>query len=408
MLKQPAQRAAKAQRARARWALRGAVTASLILSSVATGCELFEGALGLRSTDKNATDRIVWTVSGRTNNGIPWYDDSTAYFLGMYHDVTAVRKRDGSVVWETSLPVERDHTVGYNGFVAQGRVLIGDQDLFALDPTDGHVLWRFATTDGVDIGRHILGGENGLAYTCSSNAYIFAVDIVTGQERWRTRLLDGGTMVGTYLGGTLDGTLYVSFSDLGQSLRDQPLGGVAALDALTGSVKWLRMLPHDVEPDGPTATIDPVAIGSVVVAGARDGPLYAFDRLTGDLRWKAPALPALAPGSPVQRDVRHLAACAGMVFSGSDTGILVALDAETGDELWRLPQRLGSHAGVACDARFVYAFYAYGQLEAFDAQAGRLRWGINEPRTYNFFHGGITDAQLLFAGGTRGVYALWK
>jgi glucose dehydrogenase len=166
------------------------------------------------------------------------------------------------------------------------------------------------------------------------------------------------------------------------------------------------MLPHHVDPTGPTATIDPVVAGSVVVAGARDGPIYAFDRITGALRWKAPPLPVVGGTTPALiRDVRPLATCDNRIFAGSTSRIVVALDPEDGREIWRTEASpWGGAAWVWCGDSTVFVFRPGGQLEAYDAATGRRRWGITEG--YHFSFGGATDGNRLYVGGLYGLYAL--
>jgi outer membrane protein assembly factor BamB len=260
----------------------------------------------------------------------------------------------------------------------------------------------------IDIGRDISEYWNGLVFTGSSNGYVLGVDVASGELRWATRLATN-PKVGTYVGPISDGTLFVTLTDFLNFGQDQPLGGVAALDALTGDVKWLQMLPHDVNPDGPTATIDPVVAGDVVAAGSRDGPLYAYDRATGVLRWKAPSVPVGAADPMDVTDVRPLAACDGLIFAGSTSGILVALDPATGRERWRTrPAFWGTDGWVYCDERTVYAFYPYGQLEAFNSVDGSRRWEITDAPNHHFSVGGVADALFFYSGGLNGLYAIRK
>lgn len=66
------------------------------------------------------------------------------YFLGRDHQLTAVYKDSGRVRWSIALSVQRVQTVGFGGRLVDGKLIVGDQDIFAVDSRDGTILWRFA------------------------------------------------------------------------------------------------------------------------------------------------------------------------------------------------------------------------------------------------------------------------
>lgn len=370
------------------------------------GCQVFEALFGGQDKQPSATTRILWSVGSQTNAGLPWFTDSLVFFLGRTHEVSALSKGSGTLRWTVKLTVNRQFTVGFGGFAVGNLVVVGDQDLFALKMQDGAVVWRFAPTDGVDVGRDIPVRWNDLALTGSSNGRVYGVDLATGTQRWVTRLGDS-TRVGTWVSEVAGGTLFVGFTDFEIMPNHEPQGGVAALDAATGAVRWITMHPHHADPTGPTGTTDPVAAGSVVVAESRDGPLYAYDRLTGAQRWKAAPMPVLGnPPPALIRDIRPLATCDNRVYAGSQSKFVVALDPETGNELWRTdPSSWGSAAWVWCGDHTVLVFRSGGQLEAYDDATGRHRWAITDD-AYHFNIGGAIDGTRLYSGGLRGVYAL--
>ena len=369
------------------------------------GCEWFDTLFGPgRDLPSETDNRFVWRRIGYDNRSTPWADDTSVYFLGRAHQLTAVDKDSGRVRWSIVLPVQRVQTVGFGGVVTNGKLIVGDQDIFAIDSRDGTILWRFAPVDGVDIGRVIPVLWNGLIFGGSSNGWLFAVDVETGQQQWRTRLGTGTFL--TWASVVVDGTLYVGSTDFDIAPNNEPQGSVAALDALTGAVSWQREIPHHVDPSGPTATITPVVAGDVLVAGARDGPVYAFDRASGSIRWKMQPFPIPQASIPAHiRDVHALATCGDVVFVGSTSTLVAALDARSGQEFWRTAGSLASADGVSCDGRSVFVMRPLGGLQVIDAATGQERWEIGYPDN-DFWTGVLTEGDRVYGGGMEGLYAL--
>ena len=355
--------------------------------------------------------RVIWHVAEHSSQGQPFFDDSTAYFQGARHEVTAVWKHSGVVRWSVALPVDGSNTVGDGGIAAGDKLIVGDRDVFALSARDGSILWRFGPSGIVNVGRLIPVVWNDLVLVGSSSGYAFGVDLHTGTMRWSSRLsIDEGVQVWTPNSPVIDGTLYVTIVNFDSAPNNEPQGSVAALDALTGHVKWQRSIPHHVDPMSPTASLAPVVVGGVVVTDARDGPLYAFDRADGALRWKAPPLPnALIPVPDASiRDTRWLATCSGRVYAGSTSStIVVAINPESGEELWRTSPQPSSARPVWCDSRSVFVLRPLGGLEALDAATGRTRWSLTRAPYNNFFFGAAADGDRLYSGSTNsGLFAL--
>jgi outer membrane protein assembly factor BamB len=128
-------------------------------------------------------------------------------------------------------------------------------------------------------------------------SYVVAVDAATGQPRWRRFLGDGQvelTMFGNQaveplhmMPAEADGTVYVCTA----------LGLVAALDAQTGEVRWVRRYPtlpleaarsyYAVHREIPWRSAPPLIAGGVMVVAPLDaGGVFAFDCASGALRWR--------------------------------------------------------------------------------------------------------------------------
>ena len=138
---------------------------------------------------------------------------------------------------------------------------------------------------------------------------------------WMVHVLDGtpGNMQATPV--VIDGVMYVA---------TEPGGGVIALDAATGAVKWKRRPSAGV---GRGVNRGVVAADGKVFSSGGDNTLVALDQKDGSLLWTTKvgaAGPTLAP--PIYHD--------GLVYigvSGGEAGVrgfFGAFDATTGKEAW--------------------------------------------------------------------------
>jgi outer membrane protein assembly factor BamB len=158
----------------------------------------------------------------------------------------------------------------------------------------------------------------------------------------------------------------------------------------------------------PTAPLDPALAGSVVAVGVRDGPVYAYDRASGELRWKSPAL--LTPGAATEaqiRDLRPVCGAGGFVYAGSTAEVLVAIDAETGETKWRASSSQGSFTTfLSCEENAVYGIHPGGQIDVYDGRTGRVKWTQDDFGRYAVGVG--IDADRVYMGALHGLYALRK
>lgn len=148
-------------------------------------------------------------------------------------------------------------------------------------------------------------------------------------------------------------------------------GGFFALDRATGEVAWT----YDTAQDGPAAQFhgDALVTEELVVVGSDAHPMghvYAFDRESGEARWKIPF-----GGGVVTELQRHGGTALAVAFSGE----VMALDLATGFPHWvyedapeeALASR-GGDPGLAGGRLFVP--WRPGVVEALDAATGERLW----------------------------------
>ena len=139
--------------------------------------------------------------------------------------------------------------------VASGTVYVGsgDDNLYALDASTGHLVWSYTTGGTIDSGPAVAGG---VVYIGSGDGKVYALDAATGRRRWAYTTdgqVDSSATVAS-------GTVYIGDGS----------GTVYALDAATGQLRWTYTTQNTV--DSGAAAAD----GTVYI-GSNDGNVYALN-----------------------------------------------------------------------------------------------------------------------------------
>ena len=201
---------------------------------------------------------------------------------------------------------------------------------------NGEVLWEHALGDQVTIyATPVLAG--GHIVVADDQGTVVALDPDDGAVQWTQ---------------TLPAPVYASIAANETGLFvPSTRGRFFALDAAQGRIRW-----HFTLPDTTVHFTAPAVDGSLVVVGASDGALRAFDAVTGTLRWTFQndaalrATPLLTPQT---------------VYIGNMAHSLFAIDRETGTLKWeqqlkgRVKSALAARNGylvVLSEPRFVYLF----------------------------------------------------
>ena len=233
-------------------------------------------------------------------------------------------------------------------------------------PQRGELAWSFKTGSLIWTSPVL---ADGLVYF-SSNAYFYALDSQTGQERWKLALAGS-----TSSPAVVDGVLYFS-------------SGVdmVAMDGQTGQQKW------KVSPGQRDLCGSPTVVDGVVYINSVDY-VYALDSQTGRTRWKfnntvgSSSSPAVAEGT---------------VYFGNV--YLYALDSQTGALKWKFNTHSQIDSSPAVADGVVYVGSFGGILYAVDSQTGQLKWEFQAA-------GGISGSpaaagEIVYFGGERTFYAL--
>ncbi|WP_406123631.1 protein kinase domain-containing protein [Streptomyces sp. NBC_00989] len=263
--------------------------------------------------------------------------------------------------------------------------------VFALDPSDGRVLWRHSVATTHRSGPPVLSG--GLVQpSLDTGRHLEALDPASGKVRWRktvpvyTGLADAG------------GMLLLTHAD----------GTVTGVDGASGATKWSNRIPGQQAPYFTSFTGDSSAY---VTSTSDDGAhtrVTAVDPDTGAVRWDArlkgslkpvgaaggsvyllsvdtvygatEAVVRYTPGTgasrrvtlPVRVDQAHGTVRGNVVYLMGAGGSLRAVDMAARKQLWSLETAVLRSSAPVADGRQVYVTSGDGRLLAVDARAGRL------------------------------------
>lgn len=287
--------------------------------------------------------KILW----KTRVGKAWNDeflgprstptvaDGRVYVLGTDGNLACLAAKDGSVVWQHSLPDD------FGGVVMKA---------------GGSTDWRFSESPLVD-------GKRVIVTPGAKSAALVALDAVTGKEIWRTALPN--------LGGTgVDGAGYSSVvvsNAAGVRQYVQLIGrGLIGVDAATGRLLWsYTKVANDVA-NIPTPIVD----GDRVFASTA----YRAGAALVEIRKEGEGLAAhevyFLAHETFQNHHGGMILHAGHVYAGTghNKGFPVAIDVKTGKLAWGPIRNAGegSAAVTFADGR-VYMRYQNGLMVLVEA-----------------------------------------
>lgn len=109
----------------------------------------------------------------------------------------------------------------------------------------------------------------------------------------------------------------------------------------------------------------PAVVNGLVYVGSADSKFYAFNAITGKVKW------AVDVGSRVECSA---AVVNGVVYVGSDNGLLYAFNASTGVVKWTASTGSANYSSPAVADGVVYVGSFFGNLNAFNATTGEPLW----------------------------------
>ncbi|MFY0654923.1 MAG: PQQ-binding-like beta-propeller repeat protein [Cyclobacteriaceae bacterium] len=175
--------------------------------------------------------------------------------------------------------------------------------LYAIDSETGEEKWKFEMGAAISVGPAIAdgkvyGGQQG------GERFFYCVDAETGELVWK-QTVPGGWVWGS---ATVDdGMVYVPTVD----------GHAVCMDAETGHIIWMF-------PTAKSVPAEPAIDGDIVYFGSWSRSLYAFNKKTGEVLWKANGV-GLDSGTLISQD--------GKIYLPHHNNIFMYFDAKTGELL---------------------------------------------------------------------------
>ncbi|GAA2103659.1 hypothetical protein GCM10009759_39300 [Kitasatospora saccharophila] len=232
--------------------------------------------------------KMRWEVPLRGNQELARFLDGTLYLPGETEGLHALAPGDGHPRWSTVLA---DHQViapvsllgdkvialggpattrGTDRTYSKGRVL-------AIAPGSGEVRWSHAPRNPL---LPLLGGNEHVLYlveqTAASQQVLVAVDLATGEERYRRKLSEP-----------------LACSPVASATAVHLMGSdgmIRTRDAVTGRPRWQH-------PTKQAVLIEPVSAGNSVLVVSERRLLVSLDAATGRQRWECSA-PGTSPPRP--------------------------------------------------------------------------------------------------------------
>ena len=193
----------------------------------------------------------------------------------------------------------------------------------------GKEVWR-----GPDPARGAAAAVNaGLAYILGKNGSLYALEAVTGREKWKVALAKRADCASRPI--VRDDIIYLTGSaDATPGDAAKPAGNyLFALDAKTGQERWRYRAEEPYVQQGVCLRQPVVTADTVFAAGG--SRLYAVYRATGRDRWKPVEVRRPVEGRERAVEVFGLVD-AGSVLMGMTSGFLIAFDKDSGRTAWEL------------------------------------------------------------------------
>ncbi|MFI1190093.1 PQQ-binding-like beta-propeller repeat protein [Streptomyces californicus] len=248
--------------------------------------------------------------------------------------------------------------------------------LYALDAVTGTEKWTYTTATSAFFVGSFTTVADGAVYFGSRVGALHALNAATGTRNW---IFDTSDWSHPAAGGwpfhspaVADGTVYFSSEN----------GVLRAMNAVTGTEKWSARMR------GTTFDYRPAVVGGVVYVNWGE-IFHAFDAATGAEKW------AVVAASTVREDHDFISTSpvvvGGTVHFGTAGGVLRALDAATGREKWAFTTGDFVRSSPAVVGGVVYFGSRDKNVYALDAATGTKKW--------TFTAGDSVHASPAVAGG---------
>ena len=281
------------------------------------------------------TPRLRWKFESRhfkiSTTPAVWQDRVYFNDLGYNNTFHCLDAIPGKPYWE----FDAGRGSRSSPMVADGIVYFGTRDgrLLGLDVETGQQVWQFQAdkyiaSSPVIVDETIYFGS-GDAWGFDTDGWLYAVDLASGEERWRFAAPEGWWNRGFSASPSIDqGVLCCGCRS----------GEFFALDSQSGELLWVNDPGIDrnakERPMFSMANSTPIAQSTVYFV--RNPYLYAVDLFTGAERWRFrfnPGVPLGNTKQAVAHETVYLSGYKNELYE-DELYVLYALNAQTGAERW--------------------------------------------------------------------------
>ena len=239
--------------------------------------------------------------------------------------------------------------------------------------------WTFKTGDGKRTGG-IEGAPaivNGVVYVASFDKHLYAIDVPTGKQKWKTKL---GYVKASP--AVKDGRIYVGDLD----------GKFYCVNAADGKVLWTFEAGAEIQAGANFH-------GNNIIFGSHDSNLYCLNP-KGEKVWVTAVDGPINAAAPIVGNKTFATGC-------SD-GILHVIDATNGKELGTLDLRGQSVATAAVVGDRIFASMVTNQVVGADLKDLKSLWAFEAAKRQQPFYSSPAVAEGLVVAGSRDnkVYAI--
>lgn len=400
----------------------------------------------------------------------PAFAGGAVIFGGQDNQVRALDEETGCLRWsfESDAEVRTGITVqswDKDDADANPLAFFGDVtgNAYAIEAFTGKQVWKISADDHASttltgaptyydatLYIPVSSLEEGAATTpgypcCTFRGSLLAVDAATGEEKWRTYLIEepkegapgvrGNELIGPsgvpiWSAPTIDaarGRIYVATGDNYTGPATDMSDSLVAIDMATGNIDWhFQALENDAwngsceeaeqsncpEEDGPDYDfgVNPVLAKTkdgkdMILLGQKSGAAFGVDPDTGEMVWKT----QVGRGGIVGGIHFGMAAVDGVLFvpvsdvpDGQEYEMeprpgMYALDIATGDYVWQAKSEdvcegrslcyPGYSGAISATPNLVFAGSNDGHVRAFSAADGKVLWDIDTTVEYTGVNG---------------------
>lgn len=309
-----------------------------------TGTLIHSGIMNLPSGTSSAPSRGVkalWIFECEDEiRGTPLYYGG-GLFVGCYdNNLYALDASNGEFKWKYAT----DGGIPGRPAIYEGNIFVGseDQRLHVVSARTGSVVWTYFSDGPMRSSPRIAEGH---AFIGSDDGYVHAVNVSTGRSSWKA---EAGAAVRSTPCVTSD-YVYVG----------NEAGELLCID-FRGNIKWRFKSKRAI-------TSSPIATPEAVYVGSLEGTLFALDLQSGWTLWRF----RLGKGT-----VSSPAVSGKMVFIGASDNVIYAVEATTAKELWRFTTEHQVSATPMVYKDSVYCGSVDGHLYCLEMKTGRLKWAF--------------------------------